>query len=702
MKYYLIYLVFSLTLIKVNLLLREEERQQLLNKLAKKVSLDEDFPEYQEDFNDDFKKMKYNVSEIQAHQKTYGLPENYNFFKDTGAEIIVKNQNSCGACWAFAASSALAYRYKKLGIDINLSPQHALSCYFPNCVTGNFGIDAQMNLVKNGTVTESCFPYASADGKTIPECPNKCVDGSEFKKYYSQNAYNAYNTNQAHFNNLVILTMDQLVNYGPVRTGFDIYKDFYDFSNNKSKCLNDIYTYDGTSAKSGAHSVIIVGYGLLKNKFYWLIQNSWGAEWCDNGLIKMEIGQFNGISFSEPYIPPQQVTPVEIDVNFLNSLDNCNLLVNTKSSLDDWNNTLDVQFTHEDGTSNIFIQIGKNKILGKNKITSNFEVFKPYHLIKGKYIYNGFKSLGVENTFKLNDFQGKSLQLYGHDDILPLINKDYYISKIGSKIVFKHVYGANDDTLPPIYKISNYNYRMNKCYKIKTSTKLDDEMGYCEITKEDLSFIESMPKVTICKMIECGSFSSTDIILYKLNTEMYPVFEVFKFLNPIDKNLTKESELIIVSNISGSLKYFQNEESYFYCIMEIEYNNKNKTVLAYCGANVNYENVESNLTCRLKINDEVYQYDNLYLLPYSYLDKIKIPFEVIITKTIKAGDNPEPEPTDPQPTDPEPTDPEPTDPQPTDPEPTDTGKPTPSPTKSSYLGNSMNLFISLKLLLLLI
>ena len=90
MKYYLIYLVFSLTLIKVNLLLREEERQELINKLAKKVSLDEDFPEYQEDFNDDFKKMKYNVSEIQALQKTYGLPENYNFFNDTGAEIIVK------------------------------------------------------------------------------------------------------------------------------------------------------------------------------------------------------------------------------------------------------------------------------------------------------------------------------------------------------------------------------------------------------------------------------------------------------------------------------------------------------------------------------------------------------------------------------------------------------------------------------------
>ena len=126
------------------------------------------------------------------------------------------------------------------------------------------------------------------------------------------------------------------------------------------------------------------------------------------------------------------------------------------------------------------------------------------------------------------------------------------------------------------------------------------------------------------------------------------------------------------------------KKTFFYGIMEIEYNNKNKTVLAYCGAQVNYENIESNLTCRLKINDEIYQYDNQYLLPYSYLDKIKTPFEVIIKKTIKAGDNPDPEPTDPEPTDPEPT---------------DTEKPIPpSPTKSSYLENSMNLLMSLKLL----
>ena len=394
MKYCLIYLVFSLIIIKVNLLLRMEERQELLNKLAKKISLNEEFAEYFDDSTDDFKQMKYNVSDIQALQKKYGLPENYNYFNDTGADIIVKNQGSCGSCWSFAATSALAYRYKKFGIDISLSPQNGLSCYFPDCIAGNYGIDPQMNLVKNGTVTESCFPYVSTDATTIPDCPNTCKDGSEFKKYYSQNAYNADSTKQENFYDLVILVMDQLVNYGPMRTGFTVYKDFNDFGNNKTKCLNDIYTYDGTSASYGGHAVTIVGYGLLKNKFYWLIQNSWGEHWCNNGFIRMEIGQFKGVSFSEPKIPPEQVTPVEIDVNFEKSGLDCNLAVNTNSSLNNWKNTLDVKFSHEDGTSNLFFQIGKNKILGKDVISSNVEIYKTYyHLKKGKYIYNGFQSL---------------------------------------------------------------------------------------------------------------------------------------------------------------------------------------------------------------------------------------------------------------------------------------------------------------------
>ena len=454
MKSCIFLLIFSMAIIQIKLILPPQIRQELFNKLTKKISpsdFEQDYTELTSDFSEDFQQMKYNVSDIQALMAKYNLSESFNYISQTGAEVIIKNQARCGSCWSFASTSALAYRYKKYGIDINLSPQDGLSCYFPDCDSGNYIIDSLLNLVKNGTVTEQCFPYESSDGKTIPECPSTCKDGSEFKKYHSQNAYTAYNSKQENFYDLVILVMDQLVTQGPVVGVFDVYGDFDNFGNDTIKCLNDVYTYDGVSIYRGAHAVTITGYGFLNNKFYWLVQNSWGEKWCDSGFIKMEIGQFLEISFSEPNIPPEQVTPVEIDISLKSLTTDCYLIVNTTSSLDKWSNTLNVKFTHEKEAQNIEFQIGKNKIRGKDEINCNYEISKVYFGRKrGKYIYKEFESLGVENTFKLNSFKGKYFYYYGFDNIEPYKYNQYYITQVGSKIIFKHKYNVNEDSLPPL------------------------------------------------------------------------------------------------------------------------------------------------------------------------------------------------------------------------------------------------------------
>ena len=68
--------------------------------------------------------------------KDNGFPESYNFFKDTNTKPNIKNQGSCGSCWALASTSALSYRYMKLGINVDFSPQHELSCYYGLCQGG--------------------------------------------------------------------------------------------------------------------------------------------------------------------------------------------------------------------------------------------------------------------------------------------------------------------------------------------------------------------------------------------------------------------------------------------------------------------------------------------------------------------------------------------------------------------------------------
>ena len=193
------YLVFFLIVTQVHLYLRAEKRKELFEKLTEKISLSNinEFSNEEYDyFEDSFQKINYNVDEIKTLMKQYNIPESYDFFAETKVNKIVKDQGYCGCCWSFSSTSALAYRYsKKLGTDISLSPQDGVSCYKGDC-DGMDLLDPQLNLVKNGALTEECFPFNSSDGRTIPECPNKCQDDSEFKKYHSQNSYYAINYNQ--------------------------------------------------------------------------------------------------------------------------------------------------------------------------------------------------------------------------------------------------------------------------------------------------------------------------------------------------------------------------------------------------------------------------------------------------------------------------------------------------------------------------
>jgi hypothetical protein len=118
-------------------------------------------------------------------------------------------------------------------VTVDLSPQDGVSCYIKDCVMGNYLTDTQMHLIKNGTVTESCFPYTSKNG-SIEECIDQCKDETEeYKKYYAQNMYTTEGTaiNKNTFLDIVTLIIDELITNGPLSAGFTIYEDFYSLEN---------------------------------------------------------------------------------------------------------------------------------------------------------------------------------------------------------------------------------------------------------------------------------------------------------------------------------------------------------------------------------------------------------------------------------------------------------------------------------------
>ena len=91
--------------------------------------------------------------------------------------------------------------------------------------------------------------------------------------YHAKNAYTTEEDyNQENFYDIVSVIIDQLITYGPVESGFTVYSDFYNLRTN-SNCKNIIYKTDENAEKTGGHAVVIVGYGVENNRYYWIAQN---------------------------------------------------------------------------------------------------------------------------------------------------------------------------------------------------------------------------------------------------------------------------------------------------------------------------------------------------------------------------------------------------------------------------------------------
>ena len=300
------------------------------------------------------------------------------------------------------------------------------------------------------------MPYTSGN-KTVEECITKCKNGEEMKLYYSKNAYTTpYNYDEENFYDIVAIIMDQLINFGPIISYIDAYKDFHSLYRKKS--CPDIYRHNITKEDSKDrtyHDIIIIGYGFTSNKFYWIIQNSWGLEFCGDGFAKIEFGQIGmeRITFSEPYIR-KNTTEKEIGVNLMLGED-CRFTFNTDLNTDpSQENYFEMNFINIDFPENsIYYQCGFPSLKTKNEGVCDLSD-DSYKKFKGNYKFSEYQSLKVNNSFKLNftNLSGNEFFYYGEDYIDAVNDYDLYISGEKSSIVlFAHNYSKDVRLISNIY-----------------------------------------------------------------------------------------------------------------------------------------------------------------------------------------------------------------------------------------------------------
>jgi len=226
---------------------------------------------------------KASIKRSQSVKSIRDLPDSVNWV-DAGATTSVKDQGQCGSCWAFSLTSQVeSYYFIETNELLELSTQQVTSCT-PNTLScggtgGCRGSVTQLGfnyLQLFGSIAEGDWPYVSGSTGDGGDCT---YDLNSMNPVVSLAGYNSLPPNDE------AAVMQHLAEVGPLAIAVDASKwGAYQGG-----------VFDGCSFDENIsinHGVQLVGYGTeygpLGTFPYWLVRNSWGPNWGENGFIKMK------------------------------------------------------------------------------------------------------------------------------------------------------------------------------------------------------------------------------------------------------------------------------------------------------------------------------------------------------------------------------------------------------------------------------
>lgn len=181
----------------------------------------------------------------------------------------VKNQGHCGSCWSFSATGATESIHAiSTGNLLNISEQQLIDCsgsYGNQGCNGGSMDSAFKYAIDNGLCSEKEYPY-TGEGGDCEECKT-VVNISDYKDVVPNNEE----------------ILKRVVHQQPVSVAIQANQpSFQAYS-------SGVYS-DPDCGTQLDHGVLIVGYGydMFHNLDYWIVKNSWGPDWGENGYIRIQ------------------------------------------------------------------------------------------------------------------------------------------------------------------------------------------------------------------------------------------------------------------------------------------------------------------------------------------------------------------------------------------------------------------------------
>lgn len=202
------------------------------------------------------------------------LPK-YVDWRKKGAVTKVKRQGECGSCWTFATTGALEGQiFRKTGHLVSLSEQNLLDCVYPNLDNeekcgGGSRYKAFEYIKKNGIDTERSYPYREHGGSC---------------KFNKMNSVTTVKAHRDIPEGDELRLQQAIASIGPIAVAVDASDESFQHYS------SGIYYERNCRTKSHdlTHDMLAVGFGTDKRgKEYYIVKNSYGKEWGENGYMKM-------------------------------------------------------------------------------------------------------------------------------------------------------------------------------------------------------------------------------------------------------------------------------------------------------------------------------------------------------------------------------------------------------------------------------